>query len=76
LELDLDEQLRRRRNRIWIFMVLGWFLISCVLLTLFPRAGGLIATVLGIHVVIARGFLFRNTGKRPPPTTPAGGGRR
>ena len=57
---ELDEHRKAHRNRVWIFLLIGWFFLSALFLVLLPHAGGLIAFVLLIGILIGRGLLFRN----------------
>jgi hypothetical protein len=59
MEPGTEEYVRRRRNRIWFLLVIGWFVFSILLLTLLPKTGGLIASVLLIGISIARAVIFR-----------------
>ncbi len=60
-----EEYEKRHRNRIWLLLTIGWFLLSALLLILFPSAGGLIALVLLITILVGRGLLFRNSKYNP-----------
>jgi tryptophan-rich sensory protein len=54
-----EDYLRRQRNHVWLTLVIGWFLFSIFLLTLFSETGGLIAIVLLFGISIARAVIFR-----------------